>query len=399
MTGFFGLAISVWAWRYLEDRRKRWLVGVAVATVLGAWTVPVFVLFAGPLWLLLLIVVRNRAVLLIGVGSAVGLVLVYLPVLDRLANQADGYSDVFGEEFQGVNGALDSLRQYLLDDRRDNLPLVLCGVMLIGAVLVALPVISWVPTAVRQLVRVLAGAIVFFFAGCMVIGTTPIRTTSFAAVPVAVGGLAALGALLAGVRRLEVRGPLLLTLAAAGILIGYTGWSAAASFAYVPVENWKGAGEYINAIFPVGTQVFDASGKLCLKCPRPTDSSNLYGYLDDEHPLAVRFDPRAFADGRMVIVSWETGKPEDPTNAELAVTSPNYVEMDLAQHRGWSPPRRIRIISATPEDHHVRSATVGGVDAPALTDGASGPKDRRRCSSPGSPSRSCRTPASTADPS
>jgi len=371
LLGFFALASSLWVWRFFEDGRRRWLVAIAIATVLGAWTIPVFVLFAGPLWVLVLVTSRTRQVLLVGLGALVGVVVVYLPIIGDVLDQASRYAGAFGEQFTSMSDVIYTVRTYLLDERTSWLPLVLWGAVTVATVVAMVPIGRWVPTPIRQLSRVLVGSVVAFFALCLIMATTPARTTAFAAVPMAVAGLASVAGLVRGVRRPEVRAGLLAVFAAVAFVVGSASWTAAESFSYVPIENWKGAAEFIEATFPAGTAVYDATAG-CFACFRTPNSSNLDGYLDADHPLALVFDPKAFAEGRVAVVSWVIGHDGDPADAQLAAASDRVVEMDLAQQRGSTPPRRIRVLSAPPLDNHVVSASVAGTPAPELTDGRSG---------------------------
>ena len=39
--------------------RTKWLIALALATLIGTWTIPTYIIWAGPLWLLLLLTVRE----------------------------------------------------------------------------------------------------------------------------------------------------------------------------------------------------------------------------------------------------------------------------------------------------------------------------------------------------
>ena len=71
ILGFSAMAASIATWRHLEDGRIRWLVGLIAVSVIGVWTVPSFAFLAGPLWLLLVVVRRDRSVVLAAVGAGV----------------------------------------------------------------------------------------------------------------------------------------------------------------------------------------------------------------------------------------------------------------------------------------------------------------------------------------
>ena len=77
ILAFCAMASSLWLWRYLETPRRRWLGALVIVTVIGTWTVPSFLFFAGPLWLLLLASERSRRIFVFGASALAAILLVY----------------------------------------------------------------------------------------------------------------------------------------------------------------------------------------------------------------------------------------------------------------------------------------------------------------------------------
>ncbi len=74
-VGFFGVAASLAALEYLRGKDRRWLWALAAATALGAYTLPSFLFFAGPLMLLVWLADRTRWSFLAGVAAVVATLL------------------------------------------------------------------------------------------------------------------------------------------------------------------------------------------------------------------------------------------------------------------------------------------------------------------------------------
>ncbi|MGZ4694219.1 MAG: hypothetical protein ACXWA3_11395 [Acidimicrobiales bacterium] len=348
------MVIVLAVWRHLEAGRVPSLVTAATASVIGCWTLPSFAFFVGPLWLALLTVRRTRQVLVAAVAAGAVTLVVYLPVAGQLISQFTGYSDQFGEQFRHPGDVVHSVHTYLMGQGG---PLVVAAWAV--AAVAALGVASGWPTAVgtavgeplRDEVRILLVSVTAFFAICMIVRSVPPRVTAFASVALAVAGLASLGAL---ARQTSVQ---LVQLAAVVVLVGSAATAIVAVRAeaepnsWIPIEDWKGAGDYLASVFPAGTKVF-----------ADPPSLNLAGYLHDGQTLARTYDPGAFARGQMVIVGFQVlpGK----TGIDPGVP---YVETDLLQQRGKEPNHAMRIRFA-PVARPGLTVTVADQATPQLAD-------------------------------
>ena len=224
VLGFCAMATSLWLWRYLESREDRWLAGIVIVTLIGVWTVPSFVFFAGPMWLLLLVALRTRRVLWFGLAALAAIVLVYAPVAGDLWHQFTHYSNSFGREYGTLSAPFSTFWAYLFGhhhvqgQHQSLAPLrdqsyVVAAVWLVAFIapfLVVLPAADRAPAwlssyvrpvevtvahPIRQLVRILAGASAAVLVIALIVQTPPQRTVAFVTVPVAVATIVSLAVL------------------------------------------------------------------------------------------------------------------------------------------------------------------------------------------------------------
>lgn len=345
---------SVAAWHFLESKRRRWLLALALATLVGSWTVPTFIFLAAAVWLGLLLVDRSAKVLRYGLGSAAVTVVVYLPVQAQLRSQLGTYAKLYGRQYDQVGDLEVTLRTYL---PFHNFTFTVMAVFVALAALAAViaPRRLGVDRAAVSTAGVLVGASVLFLAACRVLSTPALRTTSFVVVPVLLGLLVPASALLDGADFDVIRPTAALT---AAVILLPTTITYIDHQPYVPVEQWLGAATYVNRTFPDHTPVYDQ------RAPQ-----NVAIYLSRGNhvlpPDPVPVDQiRA---GHAVVVDLQT--TFTPTAGESQVLAlPNLVEQDLANQRGHGPPHAIRVLFAVPGTSHVATATVDGRPAPQLLD-------------------------------
>ena len=353
ILGFCAVASSLWAWRYVETGRRRWLIGLAAATVAGTWSVPTFVLFAGPLWLGLLVEDRTWKLLRYGCATLAAVIVVYLPVQGQLRHQFSTYASIYGREYRHLGAVEATFRTYLTVD-----PLTVA----VGAAtaITALVAVLWLwpepsDSDVVDTSLILVAAVVVFLGLCLALQTPAVRTTAFVVLPATLALLLPAAALLA---RLAIR-PIVAGALALALVPGAIQYTTDRANRFVPVEDFWGTARYITATFPDGTDVYT------LRNP-----TAIAGYLGRRDHATGGFDPpRAqFDRGELVVV--DDAVTARPTTAELWLASDRRaVEQDMAQQRGRRPPHFLRIAFTPPRDPHITRATVDGIAEPALVDG------------------------------
>ncbi len=139
ILGLCALVASLCIWRFLEDGRRRWLVGLAAISLAGTWTVPTFVFFLGPAWVLVWATRRERQVVGFALGAAAVTALLYTPVLGQLWHQFTTYSDSYGHQYGSPTAPLRTLWDYLFDRGGDPIIYVMWLLALAAPFLVMLP--------------------------------------------------------------------------------------------------------------------------------------------------------------------------------------------------------------------------------------------------------------------
>ncbi len=384
ILGLCAMAASLWLWRYLDTGQRRWLVGMAVVTLIGAWTVPSFVFFAAPLWLLLLATDRSRRVLYAGVATLLAILVVYAPLASQLWHQATTYSNSWGREFGTLTAPFSTFWSYLFDhhhlqgqhliaprlrDRSSALAVVWL-VALVAPLLVILPraeraprwlfpmardLVVSVPHTIRDLVRVLVGASAALFAIALILQTPPQRTVAFVVVPVAVATVVSIGALLAD-RRVGPAATGFVSITA--LLACLLGAFVIPSFSYTPIENWSGAASFVESTFPDHMVVMAV-----------TRGRFLAAYLDSaSHPVVGRLDTAKFERGEVIVDDYDPLGNLGAFRQRLTSLDRDLAEMDLPQRLGLHPPGAFPILIAPPLEPGLGRISVDGVPEPQLAD-------------------------------
>jgi hypothetical protein len=282
---------------YLESASRRSLAVLAALVVLGTFTVPPFLLFGGGVFALVLAFRRRREVLVAGIAAFAGSVIVYLPVLGRLLRQLGSYRTVGGgaPEFGSLGGVVESLRLYVLPELFGAPRPAIAAAVLLGAVVLGAAVVGRVDTLERDWIRIVVGAVLLFYGGCLVLRNPLVRTTVFVAAPLAL----AAGALLEdGLRALRSRGLRAALVAVASVGLTASNVRAAARFDFVPIENWQATADLLREVVPPDAALFVTF--------RP---ELLAPYVRSGTRFATRFDAERFARGEVAVVDTDVHQP------------------------------------------------------------------------------------------
>ena len=231
---------------WLRTRRKVWLNLMAVLCVLGTYTLPFYVVFAGGLLLLAFLYRPSRETLLAGFLSLAAILMLYLPIFGKVHAVFTGYRDryrnTFISPFDSIDGVFSAF-EYFLPVQIEALTFVLIA-------LVALLYVAFGRFAARFDRLTLAGlaaAILGFLAFCLYCKTVPARVVSYMAAP-----LAFLTALMAGsvlsTRVLAPIRPFLEVLF--GVFVAVILWKSEVAQPLFPSADWRGLGVLIERAFP-----------------------------------------------------------------------------------------------------------------------------------------------------
>ncbi len=313
LASAFAFALVYFLLRFAESPSPGYLTAMAMATVLGGWTVPTFAFFAAPLWLVFGLWQRQARVVLAASLAGWGLALVYSPVLFQLLSHARGYGAQWGRDFATLEGVAESIKIYVANSGTLGIAVVDRDLVLFGALLALGSLVGLRrEDSLAATARVTLLAVVCFFAICLVLRTPLIRSTSFIVVPLVFGSLLLATSL---VRTLPKRQPALIVGASLLALVAVLAASRhaihmARSFSFLPEEDWKTMAQILADTLPEGTS-FGAKGEIgFLKgylrpgyTPVPIDGSpGATSELFLECPVTeprVRFDGRVFAPAKV----------------------------------------------------------------------------------------------------
>jgi hypothetical protein len=368
--GILGLAALVscaTVWRYLDDPRRRHLVVLGLATLVGTWTVPSYLMFGAPLWAALFVVVRRREIVAGAALSMAAVAAVYAPIVGQVRAEMSGYEAQWGRQYTGLDDVATTLRVYLL--RVDPLPgrLLDTALPLLGGFLLVLAGLVLPVTAeVRRLVVVLMGATGAFFAANLWVGTSALRTTAFAVVPVAFVLMAVVGTLIdrmPPVDRTHLARAALPALGLVVILGGAVveGVHRPPAELQLPVQDWRSAGAYVDRTFPEGSQLASTHDEFDVL---------RRAYVQGRFTSDLRPDPSpGLATGRTVLID---SSVDDPPDYDFGRIASAYSEARFRQRSG----DHLRVLAAPPSVAHVAAVQFDGrpADVAPLVDrnGATG---------------------------
>lgn len=319
ILGLCALVSCVAIWRLLEESRSRWLVALAAVTLVGCWTVPTYVIWAGPVWLLLLLTVRDTRVLRFGASAFAGIVVVYLPVASQVRREMAGYAKRWGRHYTGLDDIYGTFKEFLFHRQLffgQSFSKLAVAVIIVGVVLASQCL--WIPNELRRLSLILVGATAIFFTIAVRLGTIVPRATAFVMVPFAFSLVVTLAALLHKVRS-DVLRPILVTVVA--VSLSAHSLTLVRDYSFLPLANWRDEATYVRQTFPDGTTL---AGRRDVNGWRTV-------YLDSHYRSASGLNPFNPAHRWNVLV--DVRKPGHPA-FDMAVFVPVFSEIHIPQRRG-----------------------------------------------------------------
>lgn len=316
---------------YLRTFKIAYFVGIGLLTVLGTWTLPLYVIFSGGLMLVLFWHHRRRNAFFVGAGAFALIVLVYLPVLADLVDHTVTYGDQWGYQYASVSSVYQTFNTYLIGVFRYPSTKYIPDWLLLF-VLVAGLLAPWVLSTEERdeeggavsspdivALRLVGIATFLFFCVCLYMGTPGIRTTSFIVMPMALTIIMVYRPIIRRTNSARFA-PLLVAALGGGLL--WIGYSRIENFRFVPIESWRSVSESIKSDFQDREDVFVTfRGHFLSK------------YLDGSINLVEKFDPTRFASGAQIVVDGNIQIPtRDRFNGEHYSSVARYV--DFPQRRG-----------------------------------------------------------------
>jgi hypothetical protein len=339
----FALGSSFLALRYARGQSVAAFMGIGIFTVLGAYTVPTYALFGGPL--MALMAGRNRRAWAITAATTGITVLLYAPVAKELFHAASIYKTAYGEFYVGIPAVVETLTTYLW-------PVTGPLALLLLAILGITPILLLAKDSpVARATAALTGAVILFLGCCLWMRTPPVRTTAFVALPLAICTVESVGGLMRRIRSPRVTQWIRTLCCSAAIAFGV---SEITQFQFMPYENWQRVWQFIQTMFPPGSLV-DCSRK----------ANGLTFYLDQQR-YALNLDPSLtrmapFAAGAFPIVvapwKWEPVGFREWNGKGFAVTAPGKIR-DVTIY--FAPPEQSGVYSMHSKGNNVMLQPSGG---------------------------------------
>ena len=333
---FFATLCSIFSlFSYLRTKKNKFLLFVAIFSVLGTWTVPTYIFFAGALLLLSFFYRPKLKAFFICLGALVCILVLYLPIYKKLIWHALHYSEHWGRQFASVEAVFITIRQYFLSGMHDWLVFIfLFMVMIVPAFKFGKNDKNDQEYAGSYLI--LGICTLFFFSACLYMETPIPRTASFIVLPLLILGLFVWTNIYRCLLPIQVR-PIVLV-----IVCGLMMWATIdkiREFSFVPIANWMGTANLLERIFPDDIAVLSTFNPHYLKF-----------YMKNDYEFTDTFSSEKFIEGELVVVdSSFKEKPGSRFNGRNI--SKMSAEIQIPQKRGgfqsisFAPVRSHHLIS------------------------------------------------------
>jgi hypothetical protein len=287
---------------WLRTRRRLWLNVMAVSCVLGTYTLPFYVVFAGGLLLVAFLYRPSRETFLAGFFSLAAILMLYLPIAGQVygvfAGYRERYKDTFLSPFESIEGVYSALEYFF--------PVQIEAIALVLVALMALLYVGFGRFAARfdRLTFAGVGAVILgFLAFCLDRQTVPTRVAVYMAAPLAFLTTLATGSVLSCRMLAPVR-PFLNVLFT--LFVAVTLWKSEVPRPLMPTIDWRGLGILIERAFPKEMTVWISERDQTL-LNRTLLQWNLSSRV---RPQAGVLDYDALGNGRLIAVEGFT-KPDE----------------------------------------------------------------------------------------
>ncbi len=326
------------AGRYLRQDHRGWLALTVAAAFVGGAALPVYILFAVPFCLGLLIL-RPRRDVAIAIGAAALLgAAFYAPTVRQIIAASSAYAEIWGTEYVSLD-AVGGTFSYILPAGLGSIAYAVLVAWAIGyGVLHA-------DRPQRQFVALGVASVVLFVGLCLAMTTPLVRTTQFAAIVPLVLLVAVTGrrSIRPDTPRAIANGLLL----AAAIPLCIIAADHLRDLRFKPIEAWREAAHAVDLAAPAEAPVFvTLRGHL------------LALYLRDPARVVDAFDAERFRRGALVVVDSDFRAKDRFSGTDHA---PGAVDAIVPQVRG-----RRQIVSFVPPASEAFAVTVTGARADGL---------------------------------
>ena len=337
---FCALATSLDLLNYLKTHKTSHLVMLVLLSVMGTWTVPTYIFFAGPLLLLLFFFERDRQSLTGLLAFGVAILMIYLPIAQQVLEVSTNYASRWGEEYNNIIAVFLTIEGYLFPTLKQwQLFIIFFGFL-------CLPFLLWEKDQFEgQVYQIIVLSCVLFFTACLYLKTPAIRSTAFIIFPM---GIVLIGIVLKiyNYRGLKYFRPgfcIILLIVFYPIIENKID---AFKNKFAPIENWMGSAEFISSVFPETKSIYCTFRAYLLQ----KYLIGNYHYFDDD---IDEFDPQKFIKSDIIFIASHPWKKKQFDNSEFMSSA---IEIRIPQTRGNYGYQKIAYVP--PKNSNIKMASI-----------------------------------------
>lgn len=246
---FFGVVGAISLAEWLRTRKHLWLYILAASCVLGTYTLPYYVFFGGLLLLTVFFHRPSRETFLAGTLSVAAIIMLYLPILNKVLEVAATYDEEYGDSvsfnFSTMDAGYRTLQYFLPYEVVKIGPLAF--VIALTVALLFMMFGRFARLSDRRAAAGVAFGVLGTLAFLFFLASVPIRVSAFIAGPLAFLATVMAGSVMAARSLVPIRP---LVLAGFTALAGYALWNAKSSEPLIPRQNWEEVSRVIEKAFP-----------------------------------------------------------------------------------------------------------------------------------------------------
>lgn len=307
---FFSITLFISLTAYLKNPSNNKLTLIALATILGTWTVPSFVFFAGPLLLVFFLSTRQRKIFITGLIALFVIIFLHIPVMQDMYLNMQGYADKWGKQFAYPNAVFQIIKQYMLPFADYWL------VFLVFSSALILLFGMYSENNLKKPLKITAFSIISTFTICIYLETPGLRTIAFIVIPFSLIIIFSMCCIIKSYKNSFVK--ILIYVVILTLCSSYS-ISLFYNYQYTPKENWMQVAQAIEKTVPKNKPIY------CNFRPHFLDV-----YLDKGRNRSD-WNGQDFAKGELVHV--DSDKDRD-TAFDPSKYSDNAVSFRIPQRRG-----------------------------------------------------------------
>jgi len=329
ILAFCALTTSITLLNYLQSHQTSHLTLLVLLSVMGTWTVPTFIFFAGPLLLIFSLFERDRKSLIAILAFGVAILMIYLPMARQMIEVSTNYAGRWGKEYAAISAVFNTIEYYLFPTLKPWL------IFLIFCCFLCLPFLLWRKDDYEgRAYQIIALSTVLFFTACLLLKTPAQRSVAFIIFPI---GVVIVGIVIKiyNYQKVKYLRPVLCIVLIIFFHPIIEDKIATLKKWFAPTENWMGSAEFISSVFPEKKSIYcNFRAHLLQKY-----LIGNYHFFDDD---TDKFDPQKFIKSEIIFVD---SNPRNKKRFDCGEFTSDAIEICIPQIRGHG---RYQIIAYVP---------------------------------------------------